>query len=82
MSLCQNFGIRIFRNRRNTLWPRTTVDTTVRNILGGEQMANISRTPDIMGKAASHYLADPKKLVDFILLMMKFWFRWMKMLKI
>ena len=51
----------------NTLWPRTTVDTApVRNILGGEEMANISRTPDIMGKAASHiFLADPKKCSGF-----------------
>lgn len=51
----------------NTLWPRTTVDTApVRNILGGEEMSNISRTPDIMGKAASHiFLADPKKCSGF-----------------
>ena len=39
----------------NTLWPRTTLDTApVRNILGGDEMVNISRTPDIMGDAAMH----------------------------
>ncbi len=45
----------------NTLWPRTTIDTApVRNILGGEPMANISRKTDIMGEAAKHiFLADP-----------------------
>lgn len=45
----------------NTLWPRTTIDTApVRNILGGEPMANISRKTDIIGEAAKHiFLADP-----------------------
>ena len=45
----------------NTLWPRTTIDTApVRNILGGSDMVNISRTPDIMGLAAkSIIMADP-----------------------
>ena len=37
----------------NTLWPRTTLNTApVRNILGGEEMVNISRTPKIMGDTA------------------------------
>lgn len=37
----------------NCLWPRTTIDTAaVRNLLGGESMANASRTPEIMGDAA------------------------------
>ena len=45
----------------NTLWPRTTLDTApVRNILGGDQMVNISRSPDIMGDAAMHmFKTDP-----------------------
>tara|TARA_B100000902_G_C26574210_1_gene558035 strand:+ start:39 stop:341 length:303 start_codon:yes stop_codon:yes gene_type:complete len=47
----------------NTLWPRTTLDTApVRNILGGHEMVNISRTPDIMGDAAMHiFKTDPMK---------------------
>ena len=47
----------------NTLWPRTTLDTApVRNILGGDEMVNISRTPDIMGDAAMHmFKTDPMK---------------------
>ncbi|MEM7506216.1 MAG: NAD(P)-dependent oxidoreductase [Pseudomonadota bacterium] len=37
----------------NCLWPRTTIDTAaVRNLLGGEAVANASRTSEIMGDAA------------------------------
>ena len=47
----------------NTLWPRTTINTApVKNLLGGEEMMNISRTVDIMGDSAKHILAsDPLK---------------------
>ena len=46
----------------NTLWPRTTINTApVQNILGGDEMVNISRRSDIMGEAAKHIIyADPK----------------------
>lgn len=37
----------------NALWPRTAIATAaVRNLLGGEQLEQASRTPDIMGEAA------------------------------
>ncbi len=37
----------------NALWPRTTIDTAaVRNLLGGEALANMSRTTDILADAA------------------------------
>jgi citronellol/citronellal dehydrogenase len=37
----------------NALWPRTTIDTAaVRNLLGGEALANMSRTPEILADAA------------------------------
>ncbi len=37
----------------NCLWPRTTIATAaVQNLLGGDQMTALSRTPDIMGDAA------------------------------
>ncbi|MDN5863181.1 MAG: NAD(P)-dependent oxidoreductase, partial [Salinisphaera sp.] len=37
----------------NALWPRTTIATAaVQNLLGGDDMANASRTPEIMGDAA------------------------------
>src|SRR5687768_4299276 len=36
----------------NSLWPRTTIDTAaVRNLLGGEMLANMSRTTDILADA-------------------------------
>lgn len=45
----------------NTLWPRTTINTApVKNLLGGDEMVNISRTADIMGDAAKHiFMSDP-----------------------
>jgi len=47
----------------NCLWPRTTIDTAaVRNLLGGEAMANASRRPEIMGDAARAIL---EKGVEF-----------------
>jgi citronellol/citronellal dehydrogenase len=37
----------------NSLWPLTAIDTAaVRNLLGGEQVAAISRSPEIMADAA------------------------------
>ncbi len=37
----------------NSLWPMTSIDTAaVRNILGGDSMAKMSRTPQIMADAA------------------------------
>lgn len=38
----------------NALWPRTTIDTAaVRNLLGGETLARMSRSTDIMADAAA-----------------------------
>lgn len=46
----------------NSLWPRTTIDTAaVRNLLGGETLANMSRTPEIVADAAYYILKrNPK----------------------
>ncbi|MDE3235815.1 MAG: NAD(P)-dependent oxidoreductase [Bacteroidota bacterium] len=42
----------------NALWPRTTIDTAaVRNLLGGEALAKMSRTPDILADAAYFILS-------------------------
>lgn len=42
----------------NALWPRTTIDTAaVRNLLGGEQLAKMSRVPDILADAAAIILS-------------------------
>jgi citronellol/citronellal dehydrogenase len=44
----------------NSLWPRTTIDTAaVRNLLGGQMLANMSRTVDIIADAAYYILRQP-----------------------
>ncbi len=44
----------------NALWPRTTIDTAaVRNILGGEMLAKMSRTPEVLADAAYFILSKP-----------------------
>jgi len=44
----------------NTLWPKTTIATAaVRNLLGGEQLIQMSRKPDIMADAAFEILQKP-----------------------
>lgn len=41
----------------NALWPKTTIDTAaVRNLLGGEALAKMSRTTDILADAANFIL--------------------------
>ena len=49
-----------YRIASNALWPRTTIDTAaVRNLLGGEMLAKMSRTPDILADAAFYILTKP-----------------------
>lgn len=44
----------------NALWPRTTIDTAaVRNLLGGDALAKMSRKPEILADAAFHILSQP-----------------------
>ena len=44
----------------NSLWPMTSIDTAaVRNVLGGDSMAKMSRVPDIMADAAYEVLSKP-----------------------
>jgi citronellol/citronellal dehydrogenase len=44
----------------NALWPRTTIDTAaVRNLLGGEALAKMSRTVDVLADAAHLILSKP-----------------------
>ena len=43
----------------NALWPKTTIDTAaVRNLLGGEALAKMSRTPEILADAAFIFLVN------------------------
>ena len=44
----------------NTLWPRTTIATAaVQNLLGGDALINMSRTPNIVADAAYYILSRP-----------------------
>lgn len=44
----------------NALWPRTTIATAaIRNILGGEAVVRMSRTPDIVADAAHLVFQQP-----------------------
>lgn len=44
----------------NALWPKTTIDTAaVRNLLGGEALAKMSRTPEILADAAYYIFTKP-----------------------
>ncbi len=44
----------------NALWPRTTIATAaVRNLLGGEALMKMSRTPEILADAAYYILKQP-----------------------
>ena len=46
----------------NALWPRTTIATAaVGNLLGGDAMICMSRTPEIMGDAAHAILTKPSR---------------------
>ena len=45
----------------NALWPMTTIDTAaVRNLLGGDALANMSRTPEILADAAFYIFSKPQ----------------------
>lgn len=44
----------------NALWPKTTIDTAaVRNLLGGETLAKMSRTTDIIADAVFYIVSKP-----------------------
>jgi len=44
----------------NTLWPRTTIATAaVKNLLGGDALIQMSRTPQIIADSAYYILRRP-----------------------
>lgn len=44
----------------NALWPKTTIDTAaVRNLLGGEALAKMSRIPEVLADAAFYIFSKP-----------------------
>jgi citronellol/citronellal dehydrogenase len=46
----------------NALWPRTTIATSaIKNLLGGDQVVRMSRTPDILADAAYRIFLKPAR---------------------
>jgi len=45
----------------NALWPRTTIATAAVNMLGGDRLMSMSRTPDILSDAAYRIFAKPAR---------------------
>ena len=44
----------------NALWPKTTIATAaVQNLLGGDFLMQMSRTPEIVAEAAFHIVSKP-----------------------
>jgi citronellol/citronellal dehydrogenase len=53
----------------NALWPRTTIATAaVRNLLGGDALMNMSRTPAILAEAAYRLFHKPKSFTGNFLI--------------
>jgi citronellol/citronellal dehydrogenase len=53
----------------NALWPRTTIATAaVKNLLGGDAMMRMSRTPDIIAEAAWRIFHKPKSFTGNFLI--------------
>ncbi len=49
-----------YRIASNAIWPKTTIDTAaVRNLLGGEILAKMSRKPDIIADAIYYIVTKP-----------------------
>jgi citronellol/citronellal dehydrogenase len=72
MSLCTLGMAEEFRKDRiavNSLWPMTSIDTAaVRNVLGGDAMAKMSRLPSVMADAAYYALSrGPEETGQFLI---------------
>lgn len=60
MALGWSAELKQYNIASNALWPKTTIDTAaVRNLLGGETLAKMSRTPDILGDCAYYIFTKP-----------------------
>ncbi|MFB6456125.1 SDR family oxidoreductase [Chitinophaga sp. Hz27] len=53
----------------NALWPATTIATAaVKNLLGGDALINVSRTPDIIADAVHYILSQPSSFTGHTLI--------------
>lgn len=60
MALGWAVELKQFKIAANALWPKTTIDTAaVRNLLGGEMLAKMSRRPEILADAAYYIFRKP-----------------------
>ncbi len=60
MALGLSVELKKYRIAANALWPRTTIATAaVNNLLGGEMLMKMSRTPAIIADAAYYILSKP-----------------------
>jgi citronellol/citronellal dehydrogenase len=60
MALGLSAELKKYRIAANALWPRTTIATAaVNNLLGGEMLMKMSRTPAIIADAAYYILSKP-----------------------
>lgn len=60
MALGWSAELKKYNIASNALWPRTTIDTAaVRNLLGGEALAKMSRRPEILADAAAIIFGKP-----------------------
>lgn len=64
MSLCTLAWAEEFRNdgiAANALWPRTLIATAAVNMIGGKELVELGRTPEIMADAAHAILCRPSR---------------------
>jgi citronellol/citronellal dehydrogenase len=60
MTLGWSEELKKYKIAANSLWPKTTIATAaVRNLLGGEALIKMSRTPEILSDAAYYILNKP-----------------------
>jgi len=72
MSMCTLAWAEEFRKdgiAANSLWPRTTIATAaIKNLLGGDAIMRMSRTPEILAEAAYRIFQKPKSFTGNFLI--------------
>ena len=60
MAMGWSAELKQYKIAANALWPKTTIDTAaVRNLLGGETLAKMSRTPEILADSVYYIFSKP-----------------------
>ena len=59
----------------NSLWPLTAIDTAaVRNLLGGDAVAKMSRTPEILADAAHAIFTRDSRAIAPVISLLTSWY--------